>query len=106
MEHGGKHDVAKHANGSKHKIALEGQKKTQNMASFLIRGASEADQVSKAELKMAMLVAKNNISFAFSDEFNKSVADMFPDSKIAKKYSAGKTKTTQLVKGKSHDFVL
>ena len=45
-------------------------------------GMSEADQVTKAEMKMTMLVAKNNIYFAFCDGFSKSVANMFPDPAI------------------------
>nr|XP_054588381.1 uncharacterized protein LOC129153197 [Nothobranchius furzeri] len=48
---------------------------------------------------MAMLCAKNNVSFTFCDDFNKCVAEVFPDSAIARKYSAGKTKSTQLIKG-------
>ncbi|KAJ8333719.1 hypothetical protein SKAU_G00410380 [Synaphobranchus kaupii] len=48
---------------------------------------------------MAMLVAKQNVPFSFNDDFNKSVKDMFPDSNIAKQYSCGRTKATQIVKG-------
>ncbi|KAK5873254.1 hypothetical protein PBY51_018312 [Eleginops maclovinus] len=40
-----------------------------------------------------------SIPFSFHDDFNKCVADMFPDSAIARKYSTGKTKATQLIKG-------
>ncbi|XDV11443.1 hypothetical protein PO909_000382 [Leuciscus waleckii] len=47
---------------------------------------------------MAMLVAQKNFPFAFCDDFTASVAGMFPDSAIARKYSSGKTKTTQLIK--------
>lgn len=68
-----------------------------NMDSFLIRGQIEADLVTKAECKMAMLIAKNNWPMAFSDDFSKSVAAMFPDSDITKKYSSGRTKTTQIL---------
>ncbi|MGH0123180.1 UNVERIFIED_CONTAM: hypothetical protein FKN15_013684 [Acipenser sinensis] len=46
-----------------------------------------------------MLVSKQNIPFAFCEEFNKCVGDIFPDSATARKFSAGKTKTTQTVKG-------
>ncbi|MEQ2282334.1 hypothetical protein AMECASPLE_039478 [Ameca splendens] len=47
-----------------------------------------------------MLCAKNNVAFNFCDDFNKCVAEMFPDSAIARKFSAGKTKATQLTKAK------
>ncbi|XP_059397935.1 uncharacterized protein LOC132130252 [Carassius carassius] len=69
------------------------------MSAFVTRNATEADQVPSAEVKMAMLCAKNNIPFTFHDDFNKCVADMFPDSAIARKYSTGKTKATQIIKG-------
>lgn len=68
------------------------------------RASSEADQILKAEVKMSMLIAKNNVAFSFLDDFNRSVADMFPDSAIAKKYTLGKTKATQIIKGKTTYF--
>lgn len=64
-----------------------------NLMLFISINISE-DQIGKAELKMAMLCVKNNIPFSFVDNFNCSVADMFPDSAIALKYSAGETKAT------------
>lgn len=54
----------------------------------------------QAELKMAMLILQKNVPVAFCYEFTASDAGMFPDSAIARKYSSGKTKTTQLIKGK------
>lgn len=105
VEHGGKNDVSKHANCSKHTQTVEAQRGTANIGSFLLRGVSEADKVMKAEVQMAMLVAKSNISFSLCDDFSKSVADMFPDSAIAWKYASGRTKTTELVKGKICDFL-
>ncbi|XP_061907022.1 protein FAM151B isoform X3 [Entelurus aequoreus] len=44
----------------------------------------------------------SNIPFSFADVFNKSVKDMFPDSEIARQYSNGRTKATQIVKGPTH----
>ena len=58
---------------------LEAKKKhAQAMSAFVMRNAKEADQVTSAEVKMAMRCAKNNIPFSFHDDFNKCVADMFP----------------------------
>lgn len=93
-------DASQHEKSAKHKRGLEAQKHAQAMSAFVTRNATEADQVTSAEVKMAMLCAKNNIPFSFHDDFNKCVADMFPDSAIARKYSTGKTKATQLIKGK------
>ncbi len=100
IAHGGRNDVCQHEKSAKHKRGLEAQKHAQAMSAFVTRNATEADQVTSAEVKMAMLCAKNNIPFSFHDDFNKCVADMFPDSAIARKYSTGKTKATQLIKGK------
>ena len=44
-----------------------------------------------------MLVVKNNLPFSSCDEFSKIVSDMFPDSELAKKFGAGKTKTLQII---------
>ncbi|XDV29612.1 hypothetical protein PO909_032704 [Leuciscus waleckii] len=99
ISHGGRNDVSQHEKSAKHKRGLEGQKHAQAMSAFVTRNATDADQVICAEVKMAMLCAKNNIPFSFHDDFNKCVADMFPDSAIARKYSTGKTKATQIIKG-------
>ncbi|RXN02294.1 AC9 transposase [Labeo rohita] len=99
IAHGGRNDVCQHEKSAKHKRGLEAQKHAQAMSAFVTRNATEADQVTSAEVKMAMLCAKNNSPFSFHDDFNKCVADMFPDSAIARKYSTGKTKATQHIKG-------
>ncbi|XP_077056086.1 uncharacterized protein LOC143707244 [Siphateles boraxobius] len=99
ISHGGRNDVCQHEKSAKHKRGQEGLKHAQAMSAFVTRNATEADQVTCAEVKMAMLCAKNNIPFSFHNDFNKCVADMFPDSAIARKYSTGKTKATQIIKG-------
>ncbi|XP_048853244.1 uncharacterized protein LOC125721411 [Brienomyrus brachyistius] len=104
IAHGGRNDVCQHDKSAKQKRGLMAQKHAQAMSAFVTRNATEADQVTSAEVKMAMLCAKNNIPFSFHDDFNKCVADMFPDSAIARKYSTGKTKATQLIKDK--EFVI
>ena len=53
---------------------------------FFVRGVFKADQVTKAEVKMAMRVAKKNISLALCEQ---SAVGMFPGSAIARKYSSG-----------------
>ena len=98
--HGGKNDVRQHLKSLKHVRAAGAQKGTQAITGFITKGQNEQEQVLQAELKMAMLVAKNNLSFSFCDEYSATVASMFPDSAIAKKYLSGRTKTTQLLKGK------
>ncbi|KAJ4927964.1 hypothetical protein JOQ06_015764 [Pogonophryne albipinna] len=85
IAHGGRTDVKHHEYSEKHKKSakqLQGQK---SIASLL--GKGRPDPVVYAEVKMSMLVAKQNIPFTFTDEINKSLKDMLPDSEIAKQYS-------------------
>nr|XP_034963326.1 uncharacterized protein LOC118081165 isoform X1 [Zootoca vivipara] len=99
VSHGGRNDVTQHTKAAKHKRGVEAQKHAPTMSTFVTRNTEEADQVINAEVKMAMLCAKNNVPFTFCDDYNKCVAEMFPDSAIARKYSAGRTKTAQIIKG-------
>lgn len=47
----------------------------------------KAETMLQVELKIAMLIdCKEKILFSFCDDFNASVAGMFPDSAIARKY--------------------
>ena len=46
-----------------------------------------------------MFVAKNNEPLGICNAFSKIGNDMFPDSKLAEKYGAGKTKTIEIIKG-------
>lgn len=47
----------------------EPQKHAQPMTAFVTTNISEADQVTKAEVKMSMLCAKNNVALSFCDDF-------------------------------------
>ena len=48
-----------------------------------------------------MFAAKNNEPFSACEGFSKMVSDLSPYIKLARKYGAGKIKTTQTMKGKS-----
>ncbi|KAF0032222.1 hypothetical protein F2P81_014512 [Scophthalmus maximus] len=99
VAHGGKNDISQHIKTQRHHRAEEAHEGTQAISSFITKGQTEAENVMQAELKMAMLVAQKNVPFAFCDDFTASVAGMFPDSAIARKYSSGRTKTPHLIKG-------
>ena len=49
-----------------------------------------------------MLVAENNEPFSICDGFSKIGGDMSPNSELAKKYRAGKTKTIEITKNKGN----
>ena len=57
-----------------------------------MKGANEA------ETRWSLFVVKHNIPFQVSDHATKLFRTMFPDSKIAKKFACGHTKTTAIVK--------
>lgn len=48
----------------------------------------------RAEVKMAMTLAHHNLPLATMDHLSPLFRDIFPDSKIAKGFSAARTKTT------------
>ena len=56
-----------------------------------------------SETLFSYFIAEHNLPFTVTDHFSKLCKQMFPDSKIAKKkkkkkFSCGKTKTTQIIK--------
>ena len=51
-----------------------------------------------------MFMAKNNEPFSICCRFSKIGSDMSPVNELAKMYGAGKTKTTQIIKGKGNYF--
>ena len=55
--------------------------------------------MTRAELLFAIFVAKHNLSFSVANHFTHLTSSMFPNSKIATKFSLARTKTTCIVKG-------
>ena len=53
-----------------------------------------------------MFVARNNEPFSICDGFSKTGRDMSPDSELAKKYGAGKTKTTEIIEDTGKHFLV
>ena len=51
-----------------------------------------------------MFVAKNNETFSICDGFSKIGSCTSPNSELAEKYRAGKTKTTEIIKVKGNHF--
>ena len=56
-------------------------------------------QVTRAEVKIAVLMTENNISLAFSNHQSRMLPKLFPETKIAQKYSAAASKTTCIING-------
>ena len=93
--HGGKYDLKKHSNTELHTKSAKASKPVP-VSTFFV---NKDDQlVIKAETLFSNFIAEHNLPFAVADHFTRLCKDMFPDSKIAQKFSCGKTKTTQIVK--------
>ena len=52
-----------------------------------------------AEGMFSLMIAKHNLPFSVADHFSELVKNMFPDSEIAKKYGAARTKATCMIRG-------
>ena len=55
-------------------------------------------KVIRVETLFVMFGAKKNEPFSICDDFSNMVSDTRPDSELVKKYEAGKTKATQIIK--------
>ena len=86
---GGKSDVKRHVGKAKHKKQKQAAQDSNKINQFYPAHAD--NEVIRAETLFTKFIAQYNISFSASDEFNKLVKRMFPDSKIAAKYGAGRT---------------
>ena len=86
----GKCHVSQHDKSAKHSRTQKAPKPVLTMTAFIATNVSEADQVTKAELKMSAFCAKNNAASGFYDDFNNSVADIFQEPTITLNYSVGK----------------
>ena len=69
-----------------------------------VAASTDVDWVTAAETMFANFIAKSNLPLVITDDFNKMVGIMFPDSDIAidviaKTFSARRTKTTQIIRG-------
>ena len=71
------------------------------MTSFLSSENTSAldENVMKVELLFAGFICEQNLPIATADHAGKLLKVMFPDSKIAKKYSCGRKKTTNILSG-------
>ena len=95
---GGIHEVKRHCNSAKHTQLIKDIETQPSISSaFSTCRPSVDDQVMSAELYFTSFVVEHNLSFATSDHFCKLCKVMFPDSKIAGRFSCGRTKTTAIV---------
>ena len=90
--------VKRHCGSAKHTKGLSILSKQPSITSVLSTSKpSIGDQVTTAELYFTSFLVEHNLPLASADHFSELCKKMFPDSKIAAKYSSARTKTTALV---------
>ena len=101
MSHGGRHDIQKHFETSKHKLAVKARKGAQSLTSHWhsATASAEGDRTIAAEVLFTGFLLEHNLPIAAADAAGKLFPKMFPDSKIAPKYHCGRTKTTHIING-------
>ncbi|KAK3791726.1 hypothetical protein RRG08_033830 [Elysia crispata] len=97
---GGGNVISRHVLTPKHKGRAECKQNACNLKNFFqqVKSRGEDDlQVIRAETLFANAIVEHNLSLALADHMSDLFTKMFPDSQIAKKYAAGRTKTRGLV---------
>ena len=95
IEHQGRADTTRHINGNVDKKAQEAKRKQPGIYSIFLKPSNPLEsQVRRAEVKVTGFIAEHNIPLAVADHLGPLFKNIFRDSKIAKNYACGKTKTT------------
>ncbi|XP_033726452.1 uncharacterized protein LOC117316076 [Pecten maximus] len=93
IAHGGKDDIKKHVARIKHKQA--DVKGTRPVTDFFQMGTDLS--TIKAECLFTSFLMKKNIPMSAADGTGELFREMFPDSKIARNYACGRTKSQAIV---------
>ena len=97
-DHQGVTDVSDHCKKDSHKANVESSKSQSSMKGFLKSNNSKFDeQVVNAVVMMRNFLGQHNSSLLTADHLSSLFKEVFPDSKIAKKYAAHRTKTTAIL---------
>ena len=98
--HQGKADIKRHVNGNTRvskSEALRRATKASNHVTDFFTSESSADQVINAELLVTDFLVEHNLPMAVADSLGPLFTKAFPDSKIAKQYHCGATKTSYII---------
>ena len=105
IRHGGVFDIKRHCEGTRHKAKGDPDGKgtsssvttVPKITGFFTQSQSPDLSVIRAETLFTSFLIEHNIAAAAADHAGKLFREMFPDSKIAKDYSCGRTKTACIV---------
>ena len=96
---GGANDLLRHSATALHQGSAKTVNTTPNIATFMAANTSLATKVIKSEVLFSSFVAEHNLAINVAEHAGKLFKAMFPDSEIAKRFSCGRTKTTEVIKG-------
>ena len=94
--HQGLKDVKDHCITATHKKLLESTK-SQPSVSKLFQELSTSEDVMRAEVMVTNFLVQHNLPLATADHLGPLFKTIFPDSKIAKLYACGRTKTGAII---------
>ena len=92
-----KSEIKRHGNSTKHKRKQQKMEPTKNIEKA-IKKCQTTDDIKRAEMKLAALIVEKDLPFYIMDCLIPLCKDVFHDSKIAKRLSSKRTKTTQIIK--------
>ena len=97
IKSGGSYDIKMHIKTSKHISLAKSVASNKNIQSMFCSESSKSDlAVVRAEALFADFLIEHNLPISNSDHATSLLPCMFPDSKIAQKYSSRRTKTTEI----------
>lgn len=98
ISHGGRSDCRRHIEGPRHVNFAKLKGSNRQLSSMLKESNETTSSVIKAEALFTNFLIEHNCPLSIADHSSKLFKVMFPDSKIAKKFSCARTKTTCIVK--------
>lgn len=106
ISHGGRDDIKKHISSKKHATHFQLKSQVAPVSSFFKSQSKTEEDLSviKAEVLFQKFLVEHNVPLAASDHARELFKAMFPDSKVAEKYSCARTKTTAISKCLAEDL--
>ena len=95
------YDIKRHRDTDSHKKFEKESKGVQSISNLFKRSEPSCDltsQTTAAEVIMTDLIVNLNLPITAADKITKAVKKAFPDSKIAKEYQCGRSKSTAMIK--------
>ncbi|KAJ8025846.1 hypothetical protein HOLleu_33517 [Holothuria leucospilota] len=96
VKNGGRNDVMRHVASDKHRNTVKERSSTRGIDGYF-RQAGETESIIRAETYFTGFLIEHNLPVASADHDGPLFRKMFPDSKIAAKYSCARTKTSAII---------